>query len=80
MSGSSMKVRGLYKQKQDVRDRSFDRHLKKDGNKKKKENNIENKYSDDIAAEQIEESSVDSGMNERIGQNDKYKQIIDVLA
>jgi len=80
MSGLSIKVKALYQQKPDVRDRSFDRHLKKDGNKKKKENEEAKNHYDIGATKQIEESSVDSSMNERICQNDKYKQIIDVLA
>ena len=79
MSGLSIKVKGLHQNKQNARDRSFDRHLKKDGDKEKKENLEAINHHDIVNTKQEEESSLRSGMNERIRQDDKYKQI-DVLA
>ena len=79
MFGSPMKVKGLNRKEQDVRDRSFDRHLKKDRDKKKKEKREAINHHDIEDTQQREGKSVDTGMKENIRQNDKYK-VIDVLA
>lgn len=79
MFRSPIKVKGLDKKNEEVEDRSFGRHLKKDGDKKKKENREPINHHHIDANKQREKTSVDSGMNESIRQNDKYTQI-DVLA
>ena len=75
---SPIKVKPLGKQNEELQDRRFDKHLKKDGDNKKKENQevIHHNIGVDKQRENI---SSDSGMNEFIHQNDKFKHI-DVLA
>lgn len=80
MSGLSIKVKSMYKHKQDVWNRNFDRHLKRDMNKQKKKN-VRALNSNDLGATiKSGVSNVDSGINEKIRQEGKYTQLIDVLA
>jgi hypothetical protein len=77
--GSPIKVKGPGQKKQDSRDRSFDRHLKKDGGKAKRENPEARKQHDTNVNKQNDKSSVEVETDEGIGLHDE-DSLIDILA
>ena len=79
MFKSPIKVKPLNKQNEERQDRRFDKHLKKDWDKRKKENREVTHHHNIEANKQRENIGPASGMNESVRQNDKYKHI-DVLA
>lgn len=79
MFKSPIKVKRLDKQNEELQDRNFDKHLKKDGDKWKKEKREVIHHHNIEANKQREKISSDSGMIESVRQNDKNKHI-DVLA
>ena len=79
MFKSPIKVKPLNKQNEERQDRRFDKHLKKDWDKRKKEKREVTHHHNMEANKQRKNIRSASGMNESVRQNDKYKHI-DVLA
>jgi len=79
MFKSPVKVKRLDKQNEEPQDRSFDRHLKKDRDKRKKKHREVIHHHNIKANKHREIISSDRGMNESMRQNDTSKHI-DVLA
>jgi hypothetical protein len=79
MFKSPVNIKRLDKQNEELQDRNFDRHLKKDRDKGKNENREVIHHHKIEANKQRDIISSDSGMIKSIRQNGKYKHI-DVLA
>jgi hypothetical protein len=79
MFKSPVKVKRLDKQNEELKDRSFDRHLKKDRDKRKKKHREEIHHHNIEANRHRKIISSDRGMNGSSRQNGSSKHI-DVLA